>query len=73
MWRNRFPRLDVLSEEQAEAIHATAMVLLEEIGFRFSYEPALQLFRAAGLDVDGDLVHLDGGFVQERLALAPSS
>lgn len=73
MWTNRLPRLDILSEEQAEAVHATAMTLLEEIGVRYSYEPALQLFRAAGLDVDGDLVRLDPGFVAEQLALAPAA
>lgn len=73
MWTNRLPRLDILSEEQAEAIHGAAMTLLEEVGVRFMYEPALELFRAAGLDVDGDLVHLDRGFVMEQLALAPAS
>lgn len=73
MWTNRLPRLDVLSEEQAERIHDTALTLLEEIGVRFSYEPALQRFRQAGLTIEDDLVHLDRGFVVERLAEAPST
>ena len=73
MWTNRLPRLDILTEEQAQAIDGTTMTLLEEVGFRFMYEPALELFRAAGLDVEADLVHLDRGFVMEELALAPAS
>jgi trimethylamine--corrinoid protein Co-methyltransferase len=72
LWTNRLPRLDVLSEAQAERIHDTALTLLEEIGVRFSFEPALQRFRQAGLTIEGDLVHLDRGFVAERLTEAPS-
>lgn len=71
MWSNRLPRLDPWSEEQVEAVHGTALTLLEEIGVRFAYGPALERFRAAGLDVDGELVRLDRGFVAEQLALAP--
>lgn len=71
MWTNRLPHLDVLSEEQAEAIHDGALTLLEEIGVRFSFEPALQRFRDAGVAVEGDLVRLDRGFVAEQLEKAP--
>jgi trimethylamine--corrinoid protein Co-methyltransferase len=73
LWTNRLPHLDVLSEEQAERIHDTAQTLLEEIGVRFSFEPALQRFQQAGLTIEDDLVHLDRGFVAERLAEAPST
>jgi len=73
LWTNRLPRLDVLSEEQAERIHGTALTLLEEIGVRFTYEPALQRFRGAGLTVEDDLIHLDRGFVAEQLAKAPGA
>jgi trimethylamine--corrinoid protein Co-methyltransferase len=73
LWTVRLPRLDILSEEQVAAIDGAAMTLLEQVGFRFAYEPALALFRAAGLRVEGDLVRLDRGFVKEQLALAPAS
>jgi trimethylamine--corrinoid protein Co-methyltransferase len=72
MWSDRLPRLDILSEEQAETLHGAAMTLLEEVGVRFMYEPALERFRAAGLPVEGDLVRMDRGFVMEQLALAPA-
>jgi len=48
------------------------MTLLEEIGVKFSYPEALELFRTAGVDVDGDVVHMERGFVMEKLALAPA-
>jgi trimethylamine--corrinoid protein Co-methyltransferase len=67
------PRLDVLSEEQAEKINEAAMTLLGEIGVRFMYPPALELFRSTGQSVEGDVVRLDRGFVMEELALAPGS
>lgn len=73
MWTNRLPRLDVLSAEQAERIDDTALTLLEEIGVRFAFEPALERFRAAGLTIEDNVVHLDRGFVAERLAQAPST
>jgi trimethylamine--corrinoid protein Co-methyltransferase len=73
LWTNRLPRLDVLTEEQAERIQDAALTLLEEIGVRFAFEPALQRFRESGLSADGDLVHLDRGFVTQRLAEAPST
>lgn len=72
MWTNRLPRLDVLSEEQAEAIHDAALTLLEEIGVRFAFEPVLERFRDAGVDVEDELVRLDRGFVVEQLAKVPS-
>ncbi len=72
MWRSRL-RLDVLSEEQVEAIHDAGLRLLEEVGVRVSFGPALRRLREAGCDVEGDLVRLDRGFVAERLAEAPRS
>jgi trimethylamine--corrinoid protein Co-methyltransferase len=73
MWSSRLPRLDILSEEQADTLHGAAMSLLEEIGVRFMYEPALERFRAAGVTVEGDLVRMDRGFVMEQLGLAPAT
>ena len=73
MWTNDWPRLELISAESVEAIDATALRILEEVGHRVIYEPTLKLLRDAGLKVDGDLVHFDRGFVREALARAPSS
>jgi len=42
-------------------VHDAATTLLEEIGVRFPYEPALARFREAGVDVEADLVRMDRG------------
>src|SRR3972149_2841590 len=72
-WRYGLARFDVLSDEQAEAVHGHALRLLEEIGYRVSYTPLLRLLLDEGLDAEGDLVRLDRGFVTEKVALAPAN
>ncbi len=73
MWTHRWPRLEILSAEDVAAIDATALRILEEVGHRITYEPTLELLRAAGLTVDRDIVHFDRGFVREAVARAPAS
>ena len=73
MWTNPWRRLELLSAEGVEAIDATALRILEEIGHRVTYAPTLQLLRAAGLQIDGNIVHFDRGFVREALARVPAS
>jgi trimethylamine--corrinoid protein Co-methyltransferase len=70
-WVNDLPRLDVLKPEQEETVHDRAMRLLEEIGLKVGYAPALELLRAAGVRVDGDVAHMERGFVLEQIAKAP--
>lgn len=72
MWSANL-HLEVLSEEQVEAIHEHALALLEEIGFRVGHAPLLELLRKEGLDADGDLVRLDRHWISEKVALAPRS
>ncbi len=71
-WVNDLPRLDPLDEEGVLTVRRQAGRLLEEVGVRVSHGPALAALRAAGLSVEADLVRFDRGFVEERLALAPS-
>ena len=73
MWTNPWRRLELISAESIEAIDATALRILEEIGHRVTYEPTLALLRDAGLKIDGDIVHFDRGFVREALARVPAS
>ena len=77
-WRqpsNPYPPLEILNEDQVEAIHATSMRILEELGVELMSPRARQMFRAAGAEVDESsaTVRLDRGLVAELLALAPSS
>ena len=64
---------EVLSEEQLETIHLTAMRICEEIGLDVLHEGARRLLADAGLSVEGHRVRFDRGFVEEQAAKAPSS
>jgi len=71
LWKARLPRLEVLVEEDVDRLEQAALMLLEEVGCRFAYPPALRRFREAGADLDGDVVRIDRGLVAQSLELAP--
>lgn len=73
MWSTTFPHVDVLSDEQVDAVHEHAMTLLEEVGVRFLHPVAAELLAAAGARMEDQLARLDRGLVLERAALAPRS
>ena len=77
-WKQiRYPGLPVelLSADQVENIHLTALVMLEEVGMKVLADEARRLFRSAGFDVDDgqEHVHFDKNLIAELVALAPSS
>ncbi|HEY90633.1 MAG TPA: trimethylamine methyltransferase [Dehalococcoidia bacterium] len=63
-----------LSEESIQKIHATAMQLIDEVGFQVNSETAFELFKKAGLRVDSEerLVRLSPEKVMELINMAPS-
>ncbi len=61
----------VLSEDHVEAIHNAALKLLAEQGMRVLNARAIDYYRRAGAKVDGNMVYLDPGFVEARLATVP--
>jgi trimethylamine--corrinoid protein Co-methyltransferase len=74
-WRppvNPDPPVEPLGDEGVQAIHDGAMRILEEIGIRFLNPEALEIFREAGCDVDGDLVRPSRDFIIEMVARAPA-
>ena len=73
--RNPYPPLEILTDDQIEAIHATSMRILEELGIELMSPRARQMFRAVGAEVDesSGTVRVDRGLVAELIALAPSS
>jgi len=76
MWTNDLFRLDILREEQVEAIHEAAMRILEETGVRIADAPTLELLASQGLSAGGDdglIVRFGRDFVMEQVAKAPSS
>ena len=58
----KIPYFEILSEEGLELIEHNAETVLEEIGIEFNEFPsALQLFKDAGADIDGERVRFPRG------------
>jgi len=67
------PDLEILHPEALEIIEANAETVLEEIGVNFVENPgALELWRAAGADVQGERVRIPRGLARQLCATAPS-
>jgi len=65
---------DVLSLEAIEIIEANADTLMEEVGVIYSEdEEALQMWKDAGADVQGECVHFPKGLCRELMKTAPSN
>lgn len=67
------PVTEVLSEEGLEIIEHNAETLLAEIGLEFrDYPAALERFRAAGCDVQGERVRFPRGLAKALCATVPT-
>ena len=67
------PNFEVLNEEALAIIEANAETILEEVGVNFVDNPsALQRWRDAGADVQGERVRLPKGLARELIKTAPS-
>jgi trimethylamine--corrinoid protein Co-methyltransferase len=71
MFVNRMPRYEILSEEAMAVLDRGWRRIVSELGVEFAHPEALELFRAAGQQVDGERVILDPDFVLQQVALAP--
>ena len=66
------PRVKVINREQALAIHAAALEILERIGFKMEHPGALRLLADAGCRVSGeDWVRMPAYLAEEALSSAP--
>ena len=63
--------IEVISADQVEAIHQSALQVLSDIGMRVLEGAARKLFSDAGAIVNGDNVRFDPALVMERLATVP--
>ncbi len=66
------PLYELLDAEGLELIHRNSMTILEEVGIEFRDAEALELWRKAGAEVDGERVRIPAELALETLALAPS-
>jgi len=76
-WRaveNPYPPMEILSEDELEAIEDTSFRVLEELGIEVMSARARAILKAEGAETDETtgLVRLDRGLVRELVARAPS-
>lgn len=74
-FKRQFKPLEILSEEQVEAIHQATLGVLQQTGVTFSHKKALQLFKKNGCKVDHEIerVYFPPGLVEECLRKCPSN
>ncbi len=72
--RRHFSPVDLVPEDQVEAIHETSLEILSEIGIDFLHEDARRLLGEAGARVepDSERVRFDREFIEETIKTAPS-
>lgn len=70
-----FKPIEIMTEQQVEAIHRGSLDVLEKTGVRFESQRALKLLEKSGCKVDHDQhrVRFPPGLVEECLRLCPSS
>ena len=67
------PNFEVLNEEALQIIEHNADTMLEEVGVNFINNPgALQRWRDAGADVDGERVRIPRGLARKLCETAPA-
>ncbi len=70
----RVPNFEILDIEAVELIEYNAETVLEEIGVDFVDCPdAIELWRNAGADIDGERVRIPRGLARKLCATAPST
>jgi trimethylamine--corrinoid protein Co-methyltransferase len=67
--------MQLLDEERMEALHATSMRILSELGIRVMSDRVMDIFEAAGAIVDREekIIRVDESIVREALKSVPSS
>ncbi len=63
--------VEVVSEDQLEAIHQASLRILTEVGIDFRDDVALAQWVDAGAEVQGQRVHPDGELLDSLMATAP--
>ena len=64
-------QLDVLTQDQMQVVHEKACEILEKKGVVFESDAAVDVFRAHGYKVEGNVVRFDPREVDRCVALAP--
>jgi len=70
--RNTLPRYEILDEAALAELERGWRRIVGDLGIEFLYDEALDYFKGAGQQVDGQLVKLDPDWVLEQVAKAPA-
>jgi trimethylamine---corrinoid protein Co-methyltransferase len=69
---NTLPRYEILDEAAMAEVERGWRRIVSDLGIEFLYDEALEYFKAAGQQVDGQLVKFDPDWILEQVAKAPS-
>jgi trimethylamine---corrinoid protein Co-methyltransferase len=69
---NEMPRYEILDEASMQELERGWRRIVSELGIEFLHDDAIAYFKAAGQDVEGQLVKLDPDWILEQVAKAPS-
>ena len=72
MLTNTLPRYEILDEAALQELERGWRRIVSELGIEFLYDEALEYFKGAGQDVDGQLVKFDPDWILEQVRKAPS-
>jgi trimethylamine--corrinoid protein Co-methyltransferase len=62
-----FDRLNLLTEEQRNLVHAKTIELLSKVGFRFIHEECVNIFKQHGFKTDKDIVYFSEAAINQAL------
>jgi trimethylamine---corrinoid protein Co-methyltransferase len=66
--KRNLPLTEPMSEEQIEKMDDASLSILEDVGVEFHDPIALEHWKEAGADVDGERVRFDRGLIRELIA-----
>lgn len=66
------PYMDIVAHEQLLRIHDASMTILEEVGIEFRDDESIEMWKAAGANVDGYRVRIDREQLMSLISTAPS-
>jgi trimethylamine--corrinoid protein Co-methyltransferase len=69
---NDLPRYEILDEAALDELDHGWRRIVSELGIEFLHDDALDYFREAGQEVEGELVRFDPDWIVEQVAKAPS-
>ncbi|HEY2374115.1 MAG TPA: trimethylamine methyltransferase family protein [Gaiellaceae bacterium] len=71
MLTNTLPRYEILDEAALQELERGWRRIVSELGIEFLYDEALEYFKGAGQEVDGQLVKFDPDWILEQVGKAP--